>query len=282
MDPRFAPLLALLAAGCDGTPAAPRLDPVAREVEPARAPAAAPSPAGARPPAPSGTSPTGAASPASPIAPSPPPAPGPATVESLEVPHDLPAGIVRGADGQPPRTVFLPGICSNASAYLHGFAEAARSNGGVIAVDGDRPCGTSRDFHSISSDPEHEEPRIDAALRAAGLSSPESEDVVLVGYSLGATLIENLVKRSPHRWRRVVLIGSPRDPRLDRLRGARAVATMSCALDVPGRMKGAAIRLAEAGIATMYAEMPGCTHGHLAEGDRVFGDVFRWLGASAR
>jgi pimeloyl-ACP methyl ester carboxylesterase len=202
-------------------------------------------------------------------------------VESLPVPGDVPASIVRSADGKPPRIVFLPGICSNAGAYLWGFAETARARGGAVAIDGDGSCGGSKDFHSISSDPAHEGPRIDAALAAAGVASPATADVVLVGYSLGATLIENLVKASPARWRRVVLIGSPRDPRLDRLRGAGAVATMSCSLDVPGRMKGAVRMLTAASIPAAYFEMPACTHGTLADGDRVFGQVFDWLDAAS-
>lgn len=212
-----------------------------------------------------------------PSASAPAPAPGPAVVERLDVLGDLPLSIVKSADGKPPRIVFLPGICSNAGAYLYGFAEAARAHGGAIAIDGDRPCGGSRDFRSISSDVAHEEPRIQAALAAAGVEPSASADVLLVGYSLGATLIENLVKASPKRYPRVVLIGSPRDPRLDRLKGARAVATMSCSLDVPGRMKGAVRMLSGAGIESAYFEMPGCTHGNLAEGDRVFSDVFAWI-----
>ncbi len=224
-------------------------------------------PGSAGPPAPS----VSAAAPA--------PPPGPAKVESIPVAGDLPISIVRSADGKPPRIVFFPGICSNAGAYLWGFAEAARAHGGAIAIDGDRACGSSRDFRSISSDPAHEGPRIRSALAAAGHAAPDSADVVLVGYSLGATLIENLVKATPERWPRVVLIGSPRDPRLDRLKGARKVATMSCSLDVPGRMKAAVRMLEGAGVGSKYFEMPGCTHGNLAEGDAVFSEVFDWIEA---
>ena len=133
------------------------------------------------------------------------------------------------------------------------------------------------DFSSITSDPDHEEPRIFAALSAAGVANPQTHDVILVGYSLGATLIENLVKKSPERYPRVILIGSPRDPRLDRLQGTRAVVTMSCSQDIPGRMEGASKRFSAAGIASMYLEMPGCTHGNIAEGDRIFNEAFSWL-----
>ncbi len=201
---------------------------------------------------------------------------GPPMVETIDVPGDLPASIVRSADGKPPRVVFLPGICSNAGAYLWGFPETGRAMGGAIAIDGDKSCGGSKDFRSITSDPSHEEPRILAALAAAG-APIDPPDVVLVGYSLGATLIENLVKKSPERYPRVVLIGSPRDPRLDRLGKAKAVATMSCSLDVPGRMKGAVRMLENAGVASRYFEMPGCTHGNLAEADRVLAEAITWV-----
>jgi pimeloyl-ACP methyl ester carboxylesterase len=204
--------------------------------------------------------------------------PPPAHVEQLAVAGDLPVSIVRSLDGRPPRIVFFPGLCSNAGAYLHGFAGAARAHGGAIAIDGDRPCGNQKDFHSITSDPAHEEPRIRAALAAAG-ASDQADDLVWVGYSLGATLIENLAKKAPERYRRVVLIGSPKDPRRDRLEKARAVATMSCSLDVPGRMKRASQMLTGIGVTSSYFEMPGCTHGNLAEGERVFDEVFAWIGA---
>ncbi|MBK9260613.1 MAG: alpha/beta hydrolase [Polyangiaceae bacterium] len=235
------------------------------------------------PPVPSASAPSASAPSASaPVAAVPAIEPGPAVVERFEVPGDRPASIVKSADGRPPRLVFFPGICSNGGAYLYGFAEAARAHGGAIAIDGDRPCGNLRDFSSITSDPDHEEPRFYAALRAAGVADPQNHEVILVGYSLGATLIENLVKKSPERYPRVILIGSPRDPRLDRLQGARAVVTMSCSQDVPGRMKGASKRLTAAGIASMYLEMPRCTHGHIEDGDRVFGEAFSWLDGIAR
>lgn len=206
---------------------------------------------------------------------------GPALVEPLEVPEDSAAWLVRASDGKPPRIVFLPGICSNAGAYLMGFPEAARAHGGAVAMDGDRPCGASKDFHSISSDPNHEEPRIRAVLKAAGWGNEEPKDLLLVGYSLGATLIENLVQKSPERYSRVMLIGSPKNPRLDRLKGAKRVATMSCSLDVPFRMKGAVKTLEAGKITTKYFEMPGCTHGNFAEPEKILGEALGWLDSRA-
>lgn len=258
--------IAALLAGCD----AKRKEPIPPELPPRPFAAMETIPASSAP----STSASVAAAPAI--------VPGPAVVERFAVAGDRPASIVKSADGRPPRLVFLPGICSNGGAYLYGFAEAARAHGGAIAIDGDRPCGNLQDFSSITSDPDHEEPRIFAALSAAGVANPQTQDVILVGYSLGATLIENLVKTRPERYPRVILIGSPRDPRLDRLQGTRAVVTMSCSQDIPGRMKGASKRLIADGIASMYLEMPGCTHGNIAEGDRIFSEAFSWLDGFAR
>jgi len=61
------------------------------------------------------------------------------------------------------------------------------------------------------------------------------------------------------------------------LRTARRVVMMSCARDVPARMKTAASRLEAKGVAARYLEMPGCTHGNIADGERSFGDAFGWL-----
>lgn len=235
-------------------------------------------------PAPSPSSDATTSAPASapavePAAPSPavPTPAAPARVERLPVDGDLPASIVRGADGKPPRIVFLPGVCSNGGAYLHAFPEAARASGGVVAIEGDRPCGGSTQFRSITSDPAHEEPRIERALRAAGTELADDTKIVLVGYSLGATLAENLVRMRPSRYERVVLIGSPRDPVSARLKSARAVATMSCSLDVPQRMRSAVKTLGAAGVTARYFELPGCTHGNVTDGDRVLGEALAWV-----
>jgi hypothetical protein len=42
-------------------------------------------------------------------------------------------------------------------------------------------------------------------------------------------------------------------------------------------MKGAVRMLSAASVPSAYFEMPGCTHGTLADGDRVFGQAFDWL-----
>lgn len=201
----------------------------------------------------------------------------PATVEQIPVPGDLPAFVVRGAHGESPRAFFLAGICSNAYAYLLGFPEAARSAGGVVAIDGDLPCPGAPGFRSLSGDPEKQHKRIEAALAAAGTTPIPSEGLTIVGSSLGASILERLSAKYPARYPRVAIIASPRDPVASMYASARAVVTMSCSRDVPLRMKSAAQRIQALGVPALYVEMPGCTHGNLADAEAKFSEVFRWL-----
>ncbi|MDB4944302.1 MAG: hypothetical protein JWP97_3836 [Labilithrix sp.] len=203
-------------------------------------------------------------------------------IERIRVPGDAAATVVRGATSSPPTTVFLPGVCSNVAGYLPGFAEAARRQGGVVGIDGDQPCGDLKDFHTFSWDAGKANARIEAALAAAGLAEIPREGLTLIGYSQGEALAEQLSARWPSRYPRLVLIGAPKDPSAAALGRARAVVTMSCSRDVPAKMQAASARVARAGIPSRYLEMPGCTHGMLADGDRVFGETFAWLRENER
>ena len=185
---------------------------------------------------------------------------------------------MHGRHGEAPRIVFMPGVCSNAYAYLLSFPEAARAHGGIVAIDGDQPCGAAGSgFRSFSWDPVRQDARLQAALAAAGVSSGPPGGLTLVGYSAGAGIGELMVQRWPKRYARVVLIGAPSDPSPQRLAQAHGVVTMSCSRDVPGRMREAARRIAATGVPATYLEMPGCTHGNIADGERVFETAFDWL-----
>ena len=253
-----APLLLLLSlalAACHGPPEPPpRVDPTPPPV------AAKPAPPPSEPPAP----------------------PPPATVERVRVPGDRAASVVRAADGSAPRTVFLPGVCSNANAYLQGFREAARRQGGVVAIEGDQPCGNLQGFHTFSWDAAKIHARIEAALVAAGTTEIPAGGIVLVGYSQGAALGEQLAQRWPERYTELVLIGAPTDPVPAHFARARGVVTMACSRDVTARMKEAAAGVARSGVPSTYVEMPGCTHGNLADGDARFDAVFDFLRERAR
>lgn len=212
----------------------------------------------------------------------PPPTPNaPATVERILVPGDSPAAYVRSGDGKGPLTVFLPGVCSNATAYLMTFPEAARAHGGVVAIDGDTPCPGVPGFHTFSWDPMKQHARIEAALAAAGLRAVPKEGITIVGYSQGATIAEKLAYAHPERYARAFIIAAPTDPSIPSFQKTRAVVTGACSLDVTGRMKTARDRLSARGVPSTYVEMPGCTHGNVANGEVTFEAAFSFLRASA-
>ncbi len=198
------------------------------------------------------------------------------------MPGDLVASLVRASSGAAPTTVFLPGICSSSLGYLTAFPEAARRQGGVVAIDGDQPCGNLEGYRSFSWDAAKLHARIEAAAAAAGLTTVPREGLTLVGYSQGAALAEQLVQRFPDRYARVVLIAPPTAPAAARFVDARAVVTMSCSRDVPWKMKEATSRFVKAGIPSTYLEMPGCTHGGMTEAEATFDAAFDWLRANAR
>jgi pimeloyl-ACP methyl ester carboxylesterase len=245
-------LLALALLGLMACDSKPRVSPE----PPAPRAIAAPEPAGAPPP--------------------PPAPPPPARVERMLVPGDLPASIVRGAGDSPPLTVFMPGVCSNGNAYLQTFPEAARRHGGAVAIEGDQPCGV-KGFRTFSWDAGRQHARVEAALAAAGLAEIPREGITLVGYSQGAALAEQMAARWPERYARVVLIGAPTDPAARSFTRARGLVTMSCDRDVPARMKQAAQAALRSGTPALYLGMPGCTHGNVADAERVFDEAFDWL-----
>lgn len=206
--------------------------------------------------------------------PAPPP---PAVVERFDVQGDLPASMVRALDAKTPRTVFVAGLCSNASAYLQSFPESARKHGGAIAVEGDQRCTDDGVFRTYSWDAAKLNARIEKALSAAGVDPFPSEGVTLVGYSQGAALGEQLVARWPGRYPRIVIIGAPTDPKAASFARAKGVVTMSCSLDVPARMRDASKRIAKTGVPSTYLEMPNCRHGHVAAPERVFDAAFSFF-----
>ena len=204
-----------------------------------------------------------------------PPPPTPATVERVTVPKDVVASVVRGASTH---IAFMPGLCSSAYAYMLGFPEAARAHGGVVAIEGDAPCEGAPGFRSFTWSPRLQRSRIEAAFAAANIPIPK-DGLTLVGYSAGASIAEMMHHQWPELFPKLVLIAPPMAPKMDNLRKAHAVVAMSCSRDVPYLMKAAAKSLAAIDVPSKYVEMPSCTHGQVADGERAFGDAFDWLDA---
>lgn len=137
--------------------------------------------------------------------------PPPAIVKRALVPKDSEASFVRASAGSTTRVVFMPGLCSNAYAYVLAFPEAARAHGGVVAIDGDAPCGApDSGFRSFTWSATLQKSRIDKALAATGMSAPP-DGFTLVGYSSGASIAEMVHQGWPELFPRLVIIAPPED-----------------------------------------------------------------------
>lgn len=209
--------------------------------------------------------------------------PEPGTIEPLAVPGDLPALVVRpDGDGRRMRTVFLPGSCDRPEVYLGALRAAAARRGGLVALQGDKPCpgGDSR-LRRWSSDTAALAHRIDAAMRAAG--EEDTDDLTVIGYSQGAERAEWLANRYPRKFTRFVLVAGPIVPSPKRLDGARAVVTMAGKGDVRENMALGAKSLRRASIPSTYFEMPSVHHGELdPRADASFDRALEWLEDNAR
>ena len=203
----------------------------------------------------------------------------PVEAREIAVPGDLPVFIVRGPGGACPRMVFLHGMCGHGLGYIQSFQFAAHDHGGVLALQGDVACGGSGVFRKYSFDVATHDARIRNALSACG---GEAEDLVVIGYSQGASVAERLAERWPARYSRVVLLGAPRTPSVARLGRVRGAVMVSGEHDARYRMKEGASGLAAAKIPATYLEMPGARHGQMTEAERVMREAFDWLAAHAK
>jgi pimeloyl-ACP methyl ester carboxylesterase len=202
---------------------------------------------------------------------SPPPTGSPIT--SLPIDDDLPVYVVPPSPGiRPSRTVFLTGSCTTPLTYLERFRGAAAAHGGIVALQGDKPCrdGSRR----WSPDTIATAARIDAGF-------DDLTDITLVGYSQGAERAEWLAHRFPAKYTRFILMAGPILPSHARFAEARGVVTLAGYGDVRENMAHGAKRLRRASIPAIYMELPGVQHGELApEADDVVARAFDWLDAN--
>jgi pimeloyl-ACP methyl ester carboxylesterase len=123
--------------------------------------------------------------------------------------------------------------------------------------------------------------RITAALDAVNATARvklEKEDLVIVGESMGAARAELLASRFPERYTRLVLVGSPRRPSPEHLKGAKAVANLAGEKEAQANMREGARVLDGAGTASRFWELPGAVHGHYGpEGERVMREAIAFV-----
>jgi pimeloyl-ACP methyl ester carboxylesterase len=200
-------------------------------------------------------------------------------IEALEG-FDPPMFVLRGRPRGSEKLVFLHGMCGEALGYAQSFQGSAAKQGTLIAPQGDVPCDGSgarwsRDIGALDA-------RITAAFSALGHAVPAT-DLIVIGYSQGATRAESLAREFPERYTRLVLMGGPYAANargLHTLRGAVALAGDRDRLDL---MQASARTLKAAGVPATFLLIPDAPHGSMgSRPEETMAEVFAWLGANQR
>ncbi|WP_394829776.1 hypothetical protein [Pendulispora albinea] len=205
----------------------------------------------------------------------------PIAARTVPVPGDLEAFYVpaRRAVRSPARMVFLHGACTHGLGYIQAFQFTASERGPLMALQGEHACGGG--YRSWTGGPERTDARIDAAFRAAGDRAPDAP-VVAIGYSQGALVAAGLAAKYPAKYRRIVLIGSPRAVDARALAHLDGAVMMAGTFDNRAVMKESADALKRAGVPATFIEIPKAHHGQLLDGEKVMNDAFAWLEQHAK
>ena len=213
------------------------------------------------------------------------PAPGPARASEPSVPIHMqildPGArpetyVLRGKPRGPARLVFLHGMCGHALGYAQSFQFSAAEKGTLVAPQGDSPCGKGP-WAQWSPDIADLDARIRAAFRALGRAEP-IDDIVLMGYSQGATRAEALARKWPERYTRLVLIGAPQVTSTRGLKAVRGVVMMAGERDRQEQMKAGMRAFRAAGIPSRFIVLPGAAHGEMGSTpEKSMDEALDWL-----
>jgi predicted esterase len=202
-------------------------------------------------------------------------------METLKDGAPAPTFVMRGAPRGKALLVFLHGMCGHGLGYAQSFQFSAAERGTLIAPQGDVPCGQGP-WASWSSDIAKLDQRIAAAFRALDASEPLS-DIVVMGYSQGASRAEELVRHYPSRYTRLISIGAPRAPSVAGLTQLRAALMMAGEHDRQDLMRRGVRSLARAGIPVTFQEIPKATHGAMGPTpEKTMGEALDWLFTRSR
>jgi pimeloyl-ACP methyl ester carboxylesterase len=176
--------------------------------------------------------------------------------------------------------VFLHGMCGHALGYAQAFQFTAARRGKLVAPQGDKPC--QGPWASWSGDLEALDARIVDAFHRLGEADP-IDDVIVIGYSQGAMRAEDLARRWPDRYTRLVLMASPR---LSSPRGFDKVLStvmMAGERDRQDLMKQSARVMAKAGIPSTFMVIPEATHGAMGPTpEKTMSEALDWLFSHTR
>lgn len=175
--------------------------------------------------------------------------------------------------------VYLHGMCGN-SRGADRFEKLLTEYASVVVVRANIPCEDRPGFR-WPQEPELIESRIAAALavvREERAGQLDVEQPVLFGYSQGAHRAEKLAQAYPERYRTLVLGGPPTAPDPAKMPGVDKVVVIVGELEDSDHMIAGYEAMTAAGRNARLYTLPGAHHGDYgASGNRVVGEVFRWL-----
>jgi pimeloyl-ACP methyl ester carboxylesterase len=207
-----------------------------------------------------------------------PPAPG--RPVDVEVPGAPPIVVAYAEDGVERALIYLHGACGDIRAP-RAWTEVSSRYATLIAIKGDRRCDPDSDRTYWGPDIEQHEARIEAALeRVADLRQREfaPKNLLIMGYSQGAQIVEERVRAHPDRYPRVILGGIPVPPSAEHLASARAVAVLGGERELSIHMKVGMWALAAKHIPARFALFPKAGHGDYGpEGPRVMDETLDWI-----
>jgi pimeloyl-ACP methyl ester carboxylesterase len=202
-------------------------------------------------------------------------APDAIRMEVLDPNERPPVFVMRGSPQGPGRLVFLHGMCGHGLGYAQAFQFAASKYGTIIAPQGDISCGGV--WSKWSTNLDALDARITRTFRALGHVDP-IDDILVLGYSQGASRAEALVRKWPKRYTRLVLMGAPSAPSVRGLRDLRAAVTMAGERDRKDLMRAGSRSLLAVGVPTVFRIIPEATHGAMGPTpERTMGDVLTWI-----
>jgi predicted esterase len=205
---------------------------------------------------------------------------GPIRMEPVDPAEAPPTFVMRGGPHGPAHLVFLHGMCAHALGYAQSFQFSAARRGLLIAPQGDKPCQGS--WASWTNDLERLDARIVSAFRSAD-PGDAAIDVVAIGYSQGAMRAEELVRKWPERYTRLVLIASPRVSSARGFERVRSAVMMAGERDRKDLMRESAKVLEQAGIPSTFMIIPEATHGAMGPTpEKTMGEALDWLFAHDR
>ncbi|HEY6724504.1 MAG TPA: hypothetical protein VI197_10740 [Polyangiaceae bacterium] len=185
----------------------------------------------------------------------------PVHIEALD-PSAVPATyVLRGGSPGKQRMVFLHGMCGHAMGYAQSFQFSAARHGRIVAPQADIVCGKGP-WAKWSNDLAALDERIQSAFIALG-DQPPIDDILVMGYSQGATRAVDLARKYPDRYSRLISIGAPGVTKPQGLSHLKAALMMAGERDRQDQMKTSARLLSAKGIRSEFREIPKATHGSM-------------------